>query len=380
MYLSGGNIVVSVYSCDLLCNVVHTSDVSAEGGNCDAISVHTKIKRGKDILHLVLGDIHSKELVYSLDLKGKNYVLSLCGVHVDNSVNDLSRAEHLNKLASALKSAAAVFGIKSLLKSCRAFGSHTVFLRGNADRRPEEASGLKYNGGGVILYLAVCAAHNSSEGNRFSLVCDNEHRGVKGVILIVKGSEKLVFFSAANVYGRAAKAAIVKGVHRLTVLKHNVVGYINDVVDRANAACAESHTQPEGRGLDFYVLDHSCHISVAKVGGGYLNGKVIVYLISVAEGLDLGGMELQLASEGHRALTRKSDNGKTVGAIGGYLKLYHGVLQHKNVADVLAYLGSVALVENEYTIGLFAGHIVLVELELTHRAEHTVRLNASELT
>ena len=200
------------------------------------------------------------------------------------------------------------------------------------------------------------------------------------MINIVKRLEALTVARSANLYCRAVKAGVIKRVHRLTVLKHYVVGYINDIVDRTNAACAKAHTEPERRRSDLNVLYNSCNVSRAEIGSGYRNREIIAYLVSVVSALYYGSLNREGLVKGDSTLASKTDNRKTVGTVGGYLKLNDGVVKHKSFLDVHTELVAKALVKNKNTVRLLAGHIVLGKSKLTHRAEHTVGLNAAKLT
>ena len=102
------------------------------------------------------------------------------------------------------------------------------------------------------------------------------------MLLAVKRNEGFTVVCISYDDLRAVEAGIIKSVHRLTVFKHNVVGYIYDVVDGANACGTESHSHPKGRRLDLYIFYDSCGVSVAKLGGVYSYGKVISDRVTVA--------------------------------------------------------------------------------------------------
>ena len=169
-------------------------------------------------------------------------------------------------------------------------------------------------------------------------------------------------------------------MHGLTVLKHDVVGNVNNVVDGANARCAQTHTHPKGRGRDLYVLDNSCCIAVAEVGCRNANREIVINFVAVATTLYCGSGELQLAVEGDSRLACKTDNRETVGAVRGDLKLNAGIVQQENVTNVGTELVSAVLIKNENAVFFLAGALVGGQLQFTHRAEHTKGINSAELT
>ena len=147
------------------------------------------------------------------------------------------------------------------------------------------------------------------------------------MIDIVKRLEALTVSGAAHTNGRAVKLGVIKGVHRLTVFKHNVVGNIHDVVDGANTCGAKTHAQPHGRGRNAHVLYDLCGIAVAEIGCFDANSKIVFYPIAVATALHHGGGNSQLAPKGSRRFARKTDYGKAIGAVRGDLKFHGGIVK-----------------------------------------------------
>ena len=169
-------------------------------------------------------------------------------------------------------------------------------------------------------------------------------------------------------------------MHRLTVFKHYVVCNVNDVVDGANSCRAQSHSEPEGRGRDLNVFDYLCGVAVAKVAIADLDGKVIFYLVAVAQVFNFGCGNVKRFIKAYSRFTSKTDNGEAVGAVGCDLELNNGVVKHKRILDIHTYLVLEISSENEDTVLNSIGHIVECEVKLGNRAEHTKGLNAAELT
>ena len=70
-------------------------------------------------------------------------------------------------------------------------------------------------------------------------------------------------------------------------------------------------------------------------------------------------MELQLLAEGSRGLAGKADNGKTVGAVGGYLKFDNVVVSAYDGPYIIAGLHAV-LVQDEDAVGDAVGEFRLL--------------------
>ena len=375
----GLDVIIAVNTDYFLCDIVHAGEVCAEGGDGDLITLYLALETLENALHIVVRDVGSEELVDLIYVEREDGRFGLGGVYVDSAVDHVACAEKLNHLTSAEQTCHTVFRIETLLEASARFGSHAVFLCGHAHRRTREASRLEYDGGGAILDLTVRTAHNACESAGLLFIADGEHCAVEHVILVVERLEKLTVGSAAHVDSRAREHSVVKRVHRLTVLEHYVVGYVDDVIDRTNTCRAESHPEPKRRGLDLYVLYDLCGIAVAEVGVAYLDRKIIFDLISVAKLLDGGGGDIQGLIEADRGLASKTDDRKTVGAVGGYLELNDGIVKQERFLDVHADLVLKVLSENEDAVLDRLGHIVECEIQFCDRAEHSVRLNAAEL-
>ena len=268
LHASGFDLVVAVDAADLFGDVVHAAEIGAEGGNVDFAALDLAAEPFERVDHVLYRDVHAEEFVVALGSEGKNRLLFLGGINVDHAVHDLSRAEQFHELASALESGQAVFGVKSLFKAGRGFGAHAVLLGGHADRGAVEAGRFKDNRLGRVENLGVGSTHDACQSAGFLAVGDDEHAVVQNMVAVVEGSKGFTLLCAADVDLCAVEAGVVKGVHRLTVFEHDVVGDVHDVVDRADTRGAQAHSHPERRGRDFHVLDHARGVAVAEVWRG----------------------------------------------------------------------------------------------------------------
>ena len=169
-------------------------------------------------------------------------------------------------------------------------------------------------------------------------------------------------------------------MHRLTVLEHDVVCYIDDVVDRAHSGGAEAAAHPHRGGRDPHVFHDGCAVAAAKIDGIVLNGEKGRYPVSDAAELGLLYAERSLVR--NCALARKSDHGEAVGAIRRDLELNHRVGEVENLLYVFARLGErveTAVRQDEYPVLDSLRHIVQRKPELGDGAEHSLRNRAAEL-
>ena len=169
-------------------------------------------------------------------------------------------------------------------------------------------------------------------------------------------------------------------MHRLTVLKHDVVRDIDDVVDGAHAGRAQAAAKPDGGGSDLHVFHHRRAVSKAQIGRLHADRDIIGNIASGGFILRLG--ELKLLIEGDRAFAGKSDDAEAVGAVGGYLEFDHGIVKVERFDRIVAGLGhgvDVTVGDYQYSVLDCAGHIVEGEPQLGDGAEHSLGGDAAEL-
>ena len=169
------------------------------------------------------------------------------------------------------------------------------------------------------------------------LIADAEHARRQLALVAVERLNGLALARGAYDDVAAFDAAEVKSVHRLTVLEHDVVGNINDVVDRAHAAVAQSLAHPARGRRNLDVFHHARGVARAEVA--VLDVNVDDLRDAAAAALDLGCVQLERALEGRARLAGEADDGKAVGAVGRDLKLDDGIVKAEDVRHVEARLG-----------------------------------------
>ena len=112
----------------------------------------------------------------------------------------------------------------------------------------------------------------------------------------------------------------VKHVSGLTYCEHNVVGNINECVDRAEAYSPEAALHLEGGGLDSETLDSGAYVAGAALGIKYTNvvlldcvGGVLFYLLEreIVECRDLACDSVvtpEVGAVGHRLVVYLEDD------------------------------------------------------------------------
>ena len=133
-------------------------------------------------------------------------------------------------------------------------------------------------------------------------------------------------------------------MHGLAVFQHDIVGDVHDIVNGTDTGSAQPLPHPDGAGANFDVLHQTTSVTRAQVG--FFDDDVsVVHDDRLAAALHHRVVELQRLAEGDGRFSGQTDDGQTVGTVGGDLKFHHVVIQTQQGGDVIA--GLAVLVEDE---------------------------------
>ena len=371
----GRDLVVTVHAGHFLGHVAHTVDVGAEERNNDLVVLDLEVQLFEQLYLLLGGQVQTEQRVHLVRLERQTLVVRVGVVNVDDTVDDLACAEHFDQLTRAVDRVERHARVQTLLKATGSLGAHTERLCGDADGSAVEVCGLENDGPGVVHNLGVCAAHNACNSNRLVVVADGEHFVAQVVIHAVQSLDGLTVAGTADNNAAIGQALVVERMHRLAVLEHNIVGDINDVVDRTNAAGVQTLAHPRRRRLDLDILDNAGSVARAQVGILNLNRHILVDV--AAHALDLRGLDAERTVEGSRGLTRKADDAQAVRTVGRDLEIGDPVIQTEYLFDVLANRGA-GRQEQDAVLARIR-HAAVGQAEFLERAHHAVGRHAAQL-
>ena len=134
-----------------------------------------------------------------------------------------------------------------------------------------ETRGLDQHIGRTGFNFAVQTAHHTGQGNRLGLVGDQEHLIGQRMLLSIEGDE---FFPSDRQtdnhrghvprLGRAEQAE-VKSVQGMAGFQHDVIGYVNHIVNAAHAGLFHGGTQPVRAGGDFHPAQQTGGVPRTKL-------------------------------------------------------------------------------------------------------------------
>ena len=264
-----------------------------------------------------------------------------------------------------------------LFKLAGGLGTHTQRQGGLPDGGAVEVGGLKHHHGGILPDFGIQAAHNARKAYGLCLVGNHQHTGCQNPLGALQRGHGLAFLRLPDNNLAGGNIAVVKGVHGLAVLQHDVVGDVHNVVDGPHTVGPETGAHPLGAGADFHVGNHPGGVAVTQLLGGHL------YIQMLKDGACIGAPDHRLVvfhglAEGRRGLPGQSDDGIAVGPVVGDFKIHHGIVVADDGVDVIAGLTGIGL-QNPDAVGIHAGQVVLGQAQLREGAQHAVGHFPSEL-
>ena len=161
-------------------------------------------------------------------------------------------------------------------------------------------------------------------------------------------------------------AAEVKGVHGLAVLQHDIVGYVNHIVDGAHAGVADTLPHPCGRGSYLHVAHHAGGVAGAEL-------RLLHHYLGHVPYIALGGglhhrlMELQLLAEGDGGFPGQAYHAQAVRPVGGYLELHHVVVHAQDQGHIVP--GFAVLIDDEDAVVYAVGELPLLGVKVLEGAD-----------
>ena len=360
-----GNVVVAVEPGHFLRNVGVVLHVGPPGGHMDGVALHGEVQGFQDPDHLLPGHVGAQQAVDLFRLQLDRDGVGVFGDDVHDAVHHLAGAQQLHQLAGPLHGFQGVHGVQALFIAGGGVGAHIQRGSGTVDGGAVEVGGFKQNHGGVAHDLAVGTAHDAGYAHGLVLVTDAEHGGGQLPLVAVQGLDGFALPGGADDDVAALYAGEVKGVHRLAVFQHHVVGDVHDVVDGADAGVPQPLPHPGGGGLDLHVLHHPGSVPGAQLA--VLDVDVHQFGDGIAAALYLRGVELQGPVKGGAGLPCKADDGQAVGPVGCNLKLHHMIVRTDDHSHIVA--GLYILVQDENTVGNAVGEFFLLRVEVIQGAD-----------
>ena len=350
-------------------------NVTAERRNGDFVAVYTKVQVAEDLLHSFFWNVSSEEAIGPFSIQMKNSWLIAGVVNIDNAINYFTCTQHFNQLAGTHDRWQTVLWVQTFFKTAGGFGSHTKFLCGNTNRASFKACRFKYYSVGSFVDAAVLAAHNTSNCRSFFCICNNQHIFGQVSFYSVQSGQSFTAECVADNDLVSFYIFNIECVHWLTVLEHNVVCDIYDIVDWTNTACTKSFSHPTWGWSDLNIFYNTCNVSLTEFFVLNLYRKIIVDIAAAA--FYNRCVQVDWFIKGNCNFSCQTDNRQAVRTVWCDFKLNAGIIAADCGSDVLTWFA--VFLNQEDAILDCIWEITFCEVELTQRTHHAVRHNTSEL-
>ena len=278
----GGDLIVAVESCHFFGNIGHQVQVGAERRNMNGATLHFNLQALQVADHILFGNVGAQQLVDLLGLQLQGLGLGNIVQHINGAIQHITGTQHLNQFAGALYSRQGHHRIDVLFELAGSIGTHTQRQSGLTNGSAVEVGGFKDHHSGVVHNFGVFAAHNTGQTDGAILVCDYQHTGLQISQIAIQGGQGFAFDSFPNDDLTGGNIAVVKCMHRLTVLQHHIVGNINDIVDGTDTIGTQALTQPLGGGSDLNIGYHPGSVTAAQLFSGYFHIQMLVDRAGIA--------------------------------------------------------------------------------------------------
>ena len=228
----------------------------------------------------------------------------------------------------------------------------------------------------LICNHRVFSTHDSCNTYRLFAVTNHKNRIVHLSFLTVKCNKFLTLCSAA--YNNFFSFNMVKiiCVHWLTILFHNIICNIYQVINGTDSVFRKVSLHPFWRRSDFYIFYNSCTITCAKFRILYCNLNIIRSIFIVSCFLYFRRAEFLIESSG--CLSCDSENPVTVYTIGSNFILNHCVVKIKSLHCTCSH--NCIFRENINSVfRSFRVHFPCTS-QLFNRAHHAVGIDSSQFS
>ncbi|OQA22733.1 MAG: hypothetical protein BWY61_01574 [Firmicutes bacterium ADurb.Bin354] len=203
----------------------------------------------------------------------------------------------------------------------------------------------------IIGDLGILTTHDTCDTD--SLLCITDHKDIliKCSFLTVESNELLAVFSSLNNDLAACNLIQIKRMHGLAVFFHDIVCYINNIIDRTDTACCKPLSHPLGAGTELDILYHSCAVSGTKIGILYFNFDDIIDIFRIAALFN--NRRIERLIESCRNFSGDTDNGITVNSVGCYLILKNSIMKSKCFNGIISGLHFILIKDIDTVFGCF---------------------------
>ena len=266
-------------------------------------------------------------------------------------------------------------GFQPLLELARRIRPQADSLGGLSYIGSVENGGLQQNRMHIFRDLGIFSPHDPGHGHLFFPVADHQHLTVQRAQLAVQGLEPVSLLRPAHHNPMPGDGVQIKGMHRLPILLHHVIGDVHQIIDGTDAAGGKPLPHPLRRRPQLDVLADPCTVPGAKLRILYLHADIVMNILLISCHIHKG--RHKGLPEGSRRLSGDSQHAVAVHPVAGDFIFKHRVVKPQQLHRISPYL-SILFKYIDALLRSLRIH-ASVSPQLLYGAHHALRGNPPQL-
>ena len=266
----GGNlhIIISIDTQDILHHIARTLHVDTigwyhKGQPLFVLVLDLHLKREADGLDDLRIDVLTNQVVDILETQVYDSILDGLGIDITDLHRHLTACQFLTEDGSLLQRIDGAIGIDATLEAERGIRAQTMTAGTLTDPCGMEVSALKHHILSGFIGSTALTAKDTSDTHRLLGITDSQIAIGEFMFLTVKSLERCTLRHRLHHNLMTFHHVCIEGMQRLAVCHHDVVGDIDDIIDRTQANGRQLVFQPVGRFLHFAIRHTDTGIALA---------------------------------------------------------------------------------------------------------------------
>ncbi|MNJ43214.1 hypothetical protein D3C77_382110 [compost metagenome] len=208
-------------------------------------------------------------------------------------------------------------------------------------------------------------------------IYDQQRTCLEISVLAIQGYQLLACFCFAYANNTTLNRISIKGMQRLTVLQHDIVGNVYNVVDRTNSSCHKTILHPLWRDADSNVGNISYGITAAQLISFDFDGNSLAGRLHNLGQLLIRLRQVYVSAQNRSNFIGCTQHTKAVGSVRRKIEIQHLIIQSEQLCNWSTDFG--ALRQNKDALLLLFRKQLVIQTKLLCRADHPLGENAAQL-
>ena len=210
-------------------------------------------ERCKNTLDRIFGNYFSHQCIDMVITEGYRIIADGLRIDIDNIADNLTAGQFLYQHGGTFENVQRIIGIGSPLETERRVGIQAMTTCRLTHPHRIEIGRFEKNIGRLHRNPRLQTAEYAGNAHTFTFVADHQVFVGKLTFHLVKCRKRRTFGQSLHDDFFAGNLCHIETVHRLPRLMQQIVGYIHNIIDRAQTDCQQMFTQPLGTLGHFHV-------------------------------------------------------------------------------------------------------------------------------